>query len=148
MKKVLAVLIFSLAITNGEEMTKASSSNDQSKSNSSGVIDLRGSDYDETLQSSKIPVVVDIHAKWCSACKMVSTVIDELSAEYNNKVLFAKVDVDIDPSFIQRYNVTGMPTILFFRPGNMNPVYRHVGYLPQLEFEQKINEHLVIDLNQ
>jgi thioredoxin len=143
MKKVLALLILSFAIANGEEIAKANSSDHQPAGNSAGVIDLRGSHYDETLQSSNIPVVVDIHAKWCGACKMVSPLIDELNAEYNGRVLFAKVDVDTDPSFIQRYNVTGMPTILFFKPGNMHPVYRHVGYLPKPEFEQKINEYLL-----
>ncbi len=141
MKKMITLLLFCLVAVHGDEIAQRNQTRNYNQNQ--GVIDLGGGNFDSTIQSSNVPVVVDINAKWCGACKMVSPVIDELDQQYAGKVLFAKVDVDNEPSFVQRFEVTGMPTLLFFRPGNNTPVYRHVGYLSKQDFEQKINEYLM-----
>ncbi|HSX13828.1 MAG TPA: thioredoxin [Chlamydiales bacterium] len=141
MKKIIALLIFSFAFVQGEEIANYPRS--QTMNSNANIVHLTDGDFDRTIQTSKVPVVVDIYATWCGACKMVSPVIDELNQQYAGRVLFAKVDVDSQPSFVQRFQVTGMPTLLFFRPGNNNPVYRQVGYMSKQDFEQKINETLM-----
>lgn len=141
MKKIIAFLIFCCAGVQGEEI--ANYRNKSGNYSNTNVIDLTEGDFDRTIQSSKVPVVVDINAKWCGACKMVSPVIDELNQQYAGRVLFAKIDTDTQPSFVQRYEVSGLPTILFFRPGNTNPVYKHTGYFAKEEFAAKINETLL-----
>jgi thioredoxin 1 len=136
MKKVIALLIFCFSVVQAEEIAAWN----QTRNGNASVVYLTEGEFDRTIQTSNVPVVVDIQASWCGACKALSPVIDELNAQYAGRVLFAKIDTDSQPNLVQRYEVSGLPTLLFFRPGNPNPVYKHTGYFAKPEFEAKINE--------
>jgi len=72
------------------------------------------------------PVLVDFHADWCTPCKMMGPVIDEIATQYGEDLTVGKVDVDADPSIAMNYGVMGIPTLGYFRDGKL--VDRLVGY--------------------
>ena len=60
-------------------------------------INVTESDFEQLVENSDIPVMVDFWADWCGPCKMIAPTLDQLAEDYDGKVLFAKVDVDSNP---------------------------------------------------
>lgn len=75
--------------------------------------------FDEIIQESKVPVLIDFWAEWCGPCKMLTPVIEELAAEYGGTVKIAKVNVDQQPNLAARYGIRSIPTIIIFRGGEI-----------------------------
>ena len=63
------------------------------------------------------PVMVDFWAEWCGPCRMVSPILDEIAAEYSDKIEIVKVNVDEEPELAMKYGVTGIPMMAVFRGG-------------------------------
>lgn len=96
--------------------------------------------FDDTL--SKYPlVVVDCWADWCAPCKMIAPVIDELAQQYSGKIVFCKLDVDSNRLIPNRYQITGIPTLLVFK--NSNLVDRIVGVVPKHEIMRVVSNHML-----
>src|SRR5215204_3410739 len=72
----------------------------------------------EVLQSSQ-PVLVDFWADWCGPCKMLSPVLDELAGEQQDRARIAKVNVDENPTLAARFNIQSIPTLLYFKNGEV-----------------------------
>ena len=87
--------------------------------------------------SSGLPVVVDLWAEWCGPCKMLGPIIDDLAGEYEGKVVIGKLNVDSSPGTASKYRVTNLPTLLFFKDGNI--VEQHVGLLAKGPLKAKID---------
>ena len=73
----------------------------------------------EALITSGQPVVVDFWATWCGPCQMVGPFIEELAHEYEGRVVVGKCDVDQDSDLPGQFNVRNIPTILFFKGGQL-----------------------------
>ena len=73
----------------------------------------------EALIASGQPVVVDFWATWCGPCQMVGPFIEELAHEYEGRVVIGKCDVDQDSDLPGQFNVRNIPTILFFKDGQL-----------------------------
>lgn len=82
------------------------------------------------------PMVVDFWAEWCGPCRMVAPIIDELATEYEGKVTIGKMDVDSNDEVVGRFGIRNIPTVLFFKDGNM--VDKVVGAVPKDTFVKKI----------
>ena len=72
----------------------------------------------EVLSNTK-PVLVDFWAEWCGPCRMVSPIVDELGNDYADKLDVVKVNVDEEPALAQQYGITGIPSLLVFKGGEV-----------------------------
>lgn len=95
--------------------------------------------FDELLQSEKL-VIVDFWATWCGPCRMLSPLLDEVEAEMEDKIEVVKVNVDDADEIAMRYRIMSIPTLLFFKNGEM--VDRTVGAMPKSTLVDKINANL------
>src|SRR3989338_8321986 len=75
--------------------------------------------FDEEVLKSKIPVMVDFFAEWCGPCKMMAPAIDELAKEYEGKWKVGKIDIDANPKIAEKYGITSIPTLKFFKSGQV-----------------------------
>ncbi|MBP5290686.1 MAG: thioredoxin [Paludibacteraceae bacterium] len=80
--------------------------------------------FQATLAEGK-PVVVDLWAPWCGPCRMMSPVMSELAEEYEGRIIVGKMNVDDNEEVPSNFNVMNIPTLLFFKNGQL--VNRHVG---------------------
>jgi thioredoxin len=85
--------------------------------------------FEKTIMQSTIPTIVDFWAPWCGPCKMVAPTLDKLAREYAGKLLVAKVNTDDNSEWAMKFNVQGIPTMLFVAGGKI--VHRQVGALPE-----------------
>ena len=91
--------------------------------------------FDELLSSNKV-VVADFWATWCGPCKAMGPSIDELATEYEGKALIGKVDVEENNDLAEKYAIRSVPTLIFFKDGEM--VDKVVGLQPKAAREAKI----------
>lgn len=82
------------------------------------VTELNSENYDEKIKSSEI-VIVDIKAEWCSPCKALSPIIDQVAAELGSKCLVGKLDADQNGDLCQSLEVRNIPTLLFYKNGEL-----------------------------
>ena len=106
------------------------------------VIDVTDDNFDQNVAQSKLPVILDVYATWCGACKSMEPTFRDLSAQYQDSVRFVKVNYDESPEIVQKYNVTQLPTFLFIYPGQKKPAMRSVGGISKSDFETKIDQFL------
>ena len=95
------------------------------------------SKWEQEVQNAKGLVMVDFWAVWCGPCQMVAPIVDELSKEYDGRVKVAKVNTDENPGIASRYQIMGIPTLLFFKDGK--PVDKIVGAAPKKQYKDKID---------
>jgi thioredoxin 1 len=82
---------------------------------------LTGTDaaFDETVNSSEVPVLVDFWAEWCGPCKMIAPVLEEIAKEQAGKITIVKLNVDDNPDTARRYEVMSIPTLMLFNNGSL-----------------------------
>lgn len=107
---------------------------------SNAVFEVTDSNFDQTVLKSEQPVMVDFWAPWCGPCRALAPVVDELATSYQGKVKVTKLNVDNNPSTANRYQVTGIPTLLIFKNGQLQD--QLVGYKPKEEIERALTRHL------
>ena len=93
---------------------------------------------DEVVKASE-PVLVDFSAVWCGPCKMLDPVVKQLAGEWDGKVKVVKIDADANPNILMQYSVLGIPTLLFFKNGEVKE--RITGYLPKDKLVAKFSPH-------
>ncbi|MDR0687747.1 MAG: thioredoxin [Prevotellaceae bacterium] len=89
----------------------------------------------EVLKSSK-PVMVDFWAAWCGPCRAIAPSIEALAEEYKDRAVVGKMDVDANDQVPAQYSVRSIPTVLFFKDGEL--VDKSVGAAPKSSFEEKL----------
>ena len=100
------------------------------------ALELTAANYEETINSGK-PVMIDFWAQWCGPCRMVGPLVEELANEYTEKALVGKVDVDTNQDIAAKYGVRNIPTILFFKNGEV--VDKSVGAAPKAQLAEKLD---------
>jgi thioredoxin 1 len=82
------------------------------------ALEFTDENINEIINSGK-PVVIDFWAEWCGPCRMVGPVVEELAKEYDGKVVIGKMDVDNNVETPNVYGIRNIPTILFFKDGQL-----------------------------
>ena len=100
---------------------------------------ITDSNFDELAAQGK-PMVVDFWATWCGPCKKIGPYIEELADQYADSVIIGKVDVDENDGLAIRFGIRNIPTVLFFRNGEI--VDKQIGAAPKAAFEAKIQSLL------
>jgi len=93
--------------------------------------------FTEEVLESDVPVLVDFWASWCSPCKMIAPIVEELAGEYEGRVKVAKVDIDANPATPGMFGIMSIPTLMVFRGGQ--PAERIVGYQPKPSLKAKLD---------
>jgi thioredoxin 1 len=105
-----------------------------------GVFEVSDATFDQEVLKSEQPVLVDFWAVWCGPCKAIAPIIEGLAAAFAGKLKVAKVNVDENGATPSRYGIRGIPSLLFFKGGNV--VDQVVGFIPQHEIEEKVKRLL------
>jgi thioredoxin 1 len=100
------------------------------------TVDVTDSNFEEVVLKSSKPVIVDFWAEWCGPCRMVGPIVKELSEDYKDQIVVAKLDVDSNPDVSGKFGIRNIPTILFFKNGEV--VDKQVGAVPKASIENKI----------
>ncbi|KIQ07580.1 tetratricopeptide repeat protein [Curtobacterium flaccumfaciens] len=96
------------------------------------VIDVTDATFQDVLElSNVVPVIVDIWAEWCGPCKQLSPILEQLTAEYDGRVVLAKVDADTNPQLVQAFQAQSIPTVAAVIGGR--PLGLFVGALPEAQ---------------
>jgi thioredoxin 1 len=93
----------------------------------------------DVLSSGK-PVLVDFWAEWCGPCRMVSPILDEISAEHGERLTIVKVNVDEEPALAQQYGITSIPALQVFQGGEV--VKSIVGAKPKPQLLADLSEFI------
>ncbi|MGA9779475.1 MAG: thioredoxin [Limisphaerales bacterium] len=83
------------------------------------IIELNETNFESEVLKAAGPVLVDFYAPWCGPCKMLAPLLEQLAIEFTGRVRFAKLNVDDASELAGRYDVTGAPTLMLFRGGNV-----------------------------
>jgi thioredoxin 1 len=96
--------------------------------------------FQAEVVNSKEPVLVDVTAVWCAPCRMVEPIVKELAQEWQGKVKVVKLDADENPSLLMEYGILGIPTLMFFKGGQLQE--RLTGFQPKEKLMARLSPHL------
>ena len=105
-----------------------------------GVLEVSDATFDQEVLKSTQPVLVDFWAVWCGPCKAIAPVVEGVAAAYAGKLKVVKVNVDQNGATPSRYNVRGIPSLLFFKGGQVTD--QVVGFVAQNVIEEKVQRLL------
>ncbi|MBR6126407.1 thioredoxin [bacterium] len=104
------------------------------------VQEVSVSNFEEEVVNSGITTVVDFFADWCGPCRKLSPILEEVEGELAGKVKFAKINTDENIEAAKQYQVSGLPTLLIFKGGEV--VERMVGLMPKSSIITNIEKYL------
>lgn len=100
------------------------------------ALEVTDSNFEELVLKSDKPVIVDFWAEWCGPCRMVGPIVEEIGADFDGKAVVTKLDVDNNPGVTQKYGIRNIPTILFFKNGEIAD--KQVGAVPKSALVNKL----------
>lgn len=96
---------------------------------SQNVTELSDAAFDQTINDSQVPVLVDFWAEWCGPCRRIGPVVEELAQEYSGKLAVAKINIDEHQQAANKFGVQSIPTLMIFKNGQL--AERIVGAVPK-----------------
>jgi len=106
----------------------------------SNITAISDDSFEKDVIQSTTPVLVDFWAPWCSPCKAIAPVLEELSEKYGDKIKIVKLDVDQNPATPPKFGVRGIPTLILFVDGQVKAT--HVGMILKADLKTFIDSHV------
>lgn len=104
------------------------------------AVEITDANFDELVKNSDKPVMIDFWAEWCGPCRMITPIVNEIATEYKDKAIIGKVNVDINPNITSKFGIRNIPTVLFFKNGEI--VDKQVGAVSKANLIEKLNNQL------
>lgn len=104
------------------------------------ALEITDLNFDEIVLKADKPVIIDLWAAWCGPCRIVGPIIEEIGREYADKAIVGKLDVDNSPRTTAKFGIRNIPTILFFKDGQV--VDKQVGAVPKSILVSKLEKLL------
>lgn len=104
------------------------------------IVTLTSSTFDETVNASTKPILVDFWAEWCGPCKMIAPILEQIASENGEDITIAKLNVDDYGDIAGRFSVMSIPTMILFDKGE--PAKRMVGAVPKSRLLEELAEFL------
>ena len=101
------------------------------------AIEITDANFEELVLKSDKPAMVDFWAAWCAPCRMIAPIVEEIASEYEGKAVIGKVDVDSNMGVATNYGIRNIPTVLFFKGGEV--VDKQVGAVSKQLLTKKLD---------
>ncbi|MCD4787802.1 MAG: thioredoxin [Desulfobacterales bacterium PC51MH44] len=105
-----------------------------------GILEIDDITFDAEVLKSDKPVLIDFWAPWCGPCRAISPLVEQLAGEFGDKIKFVKCNVDDNPISPGKYGIRSIPTLMFFKDGNV--VDQVIGIVAKSKLEEVINKIL------
>ena len=106
-----------------------------------GIQEVTSSTWDSDVLKYQGLVMIDFWAAWCGPCRIVAPTVEELAKEYTGKIKVMKLNTDDNPDIASKYNIMGIPTLMFFKDGRK--LDQIVGAVPKQQLKEKIESFLL-----
>ena len=103
------------------------------------ILNLNEDNFEGAINNSKLPLIIDFWAEWCAPCKAIAPILDELAIEFDEKLLIGKVNLDENQDLAMKYSIRSIPTILFFKDGELKDT--KVGLSSKVDLISWINQN-------
>jgi thioredoxin 1 len=104
----------------------------------SSLKEFSDANFQSDVLNNPLPVVVDFWATWCGPCKTLGPIIEDVSGNFAEKVVFGKLNIDESPAIAAKFGITSVPTLLFIKNGKVEA--QHTGLLAKKPLLEKINK--------
>lgn len=108
------------------------------KSSGHAALTFTQANFQHEVLESPTPVLVDFSAAWCGPCQQLAPIIEKLAQKYSGKAKIGKVDIDNDQDLAMQFDIMGVPTLLFFKGGEL--VERLTGARPEAELARMMDD--------
>lgn len=104
------------------------------------IVDADDATFADAVDSSRVPVLLDLWAPWCGPCRMVSPTLETLAREHAGSLKLVKVNVDVARAVAQRFDARSIPTLVVLDGGEV--IARQIGAAPEAQLRRWLNEAL------
>ena len=107
---------------------------------SPAIVEVSDATFQDEVETSATPVVVDFWAPWCGPCRVMDPILDELAEQHQGKVKFTKMNVDDNPDTAARFEILSIPTVMVFESGDVQK--KLIGAVPRRRLEDELSTWL------